>query len=106
MIDTLRLIIVANHLPLFWRIMNNKTPSIISVIVTIILLVLTAIVILFSQLLAMNGYSERVGTISLAISFLCQVASIIVAAILTSRLTRRFIEKSNWSRGLAGAAGV
>src|SRR5690349_6725792 len=88
----LRLIIITNHPSSFWRIMNNKTPSIISAIVTVVLLILTGLIILFSQLLALNGFSERVGTISLATSFGCQVISIIIAAVLSSRLTRRFME--------------
>lgn len=85
--------------------MPNKTPS-RSAIITTILLILTGLVILFAQLLAMNGYSERVGTISLVISLICQGASIVIAALLASRLTRWFIEKFNWSNPLAGFAGV
>src|SRR5688572_30835354 len=86
--------------------MPNKTPSRISSIITIVLLILTGIVILLSQLLALNGFSERVGTISLVISLICQGASIIVAGLLAGRLTRLFLDKFNWHRALAGAAGV
>jgi hypothetical protein len=85
--------------------MPNKTPS-RSAIITTILLVLTGLVILFAQLLALNGFSERVGTISLVISLVCQGASIIVAALLARRLTRWFLEKFNWSNALAGIASV
>ena len=85
--------------------MTNKTPS-RSAIITTILLILTGLVILFSQLLVLNGFSERVGTISLVISLICQGASIIVAGVLATRLTRLFLEKFNWSNVVAGIAGV
>jgi membrane protease YdiL (CAAX protease family) len=81
--------------------MPNKTASIISAILTVILLIVTGLVILFAQLLALNGFSERVGTISLVTSLVCQGAAVILAALLAGRLTRWFIEKFNWNKTLA-----
>ncbi len=86
--------------------MPNKTPSLISSIITIALLILTGLVILFAQLLALNGFSEREGMISLVTSLVCQGAAVIVAALLASRLTRWFIEKFNWNKTLAVIVAV
>src|SRR5687767_10692855 len=86
--------------------MPNKTPSIISAILTIVLLIVTGLVILFAQLLALNGFSEREVTISLVTSLVCQGASVIVAALLAGRLTRTFMEKFNWNKTLAVIVAV
>jgi hypothetical protein len=86
--------------------MPNKTSSRISAILTIVLLVLTGLVILFAQVLTLNGFSERAGTISLITSLICQGAAIIVAALLAGRLTRWFIEKFNWNKTLAVIVAV
>ena len=52
--------------------MTNKTPAIIASVLTIILLVILGVVVLFTQLVALNGFSERVGTIALGVSLGCQ----------------------------------
>lgn len=76
--------------------MPNKTPAIVSGVITFILLILISAAISFGQLVALNGYSERVGTISLAASLICQGIGNILAVIIAWRLTIRFITKSNW----------
>jgi len=86
--------------------MSTKTPMTISSVLTTILLILTGLVIIFAQLLALNGFSEREGTISLVTSLVCQGASIIVAALIAGRLTRWFIGKFNWSNALAVIVAV
>lgn len=76
--------------------MPNKTPAIISAILTFILLIIISIILSFGQLVALNGFSERVGTISLVTSLICQGVGNILAVIIAWRLTIRFITKSNW----------
>ncbi len=77
--------------------MPNKTPAIISAVITFILLIIISAMLSFGQLIALNGFSERVGTISLATSLICQGIGNILAVIVAWRLTIRFITKSNWS---------
>ena len=77
--------------------MPNKTPAIISAVITFILLIVISVILSFGQLVALNGFSERAGTISLVTSLICQGVGNILAAIIAWRLTIRFITKSNWS---------
>ena len=86
--------------------MSNKTPAIISVILTVLFLILIAILLLLGQLLALNGFSEREGTISLVTTLVCQGTSVILAAVLASRLTQAFIEKFNWNNAVAVVVAV
>lgn len=81
--------------------MSNKTPAIISAVLTIILLILTSIVLTLGQLVALNGFSERVGTIALVTSLVCQSAGGILAVILAWQLANLFIAKFNWNKVLA-----
>jgi len=76
--------------------MPNKTPAIISAVVTFILLIIISLMLSFGQLVLLNGASERVGSISLVTSLICQGGGNILAVILAWRLTIRFITKSNW----------
>lgn len=77
--------------------MPNKTPAIISAVITFILLIVISVILSFGQLVALNGFSERAGTISLVTSLICQGVGNILAVIIAWRLTIRFITKSNWS---------
>lgn len=76
--------------------MPNKTPALISAVSTFILLIIVSVILLFGQLIAFNGYSERAGSIALGASLICQGIGNIVAVIIAWRLTIRFITKSNW----------
>ena len=76
--------------------MPNKTPAIISAVITFILLIIISVALSFGQLVALNGFSERVGSISLITSLICQGVSNILAVIIAWRLTIRFVTKSNW----------
>jgi len=84
--------------------MPNKTPAIISAVLTFILLLLVSALASFMLLVAFNGYSERVGGIALLASLVCQGIGNILAVIIAWRLTIRFITKSNW--GSVGAVLV
>jgi hypothetical protein len=86
--------------------MHNKAPAIISAILTVLFLVVIAILLLVGQLLALNGFSERQGTVSLVTSLVCQGTSVVLAAVLASRLTQAFIEKFNWNKAVAVIVAV
>ena len=86
--------------------MPNRTPAIIASVLTIILLVILGVVVLFTQLVALNGFSERVGTIALGVSVGCQGIGLILSVILAARLTGRFIEKNKWGGVAAVLAAV
>ena len=76
--------------------MPNKTPAIISAVITLILLIIISVTLSFGQLVLLNGASERVGSISLVTSVICQGVGNILAVIIAWRLTIRFITRSNW----------
>ncbi len=81
--------------------MPTKTPSIISTIVTILLLLLTATLGLFGLVIALNGYNDSSGGPALATTFACNGIAIILAAILAWKLPRWLIGKFNWNSALA-----
>ncbi len=76
--------------------MPNKTPAIISAVITFILLIIIGAILFFGQIVLLNGASERVGSISLVTSLICQGVGNILAVIIAWWLTIRFITKSNW----------
>lgn len=76
--------------------MSSKTPAIVSAVLTLILLIVISAILSFGQLVLLNGFSERVSSISLVTSLICQGVSNILAIILAWRLTIRFITKSSW----------
>lgn len=76
--------------------MPNKTPAIVSAVITLILLIVISVLLSISQLVLLNGASERVGSTALITSFICQGVSNILTVIIAWRLTIRFITKSNW----------
>lgn len=86
--------------------MPTKTPSIISTILTVILLILFAIGSGFFLLVALNGFSESDGLPGLIATLVCNVIGIVVSAILAWRLPRWLIERFNWNRILAVLVSV
>ncbi len=81
--------------------MSNKTPSIISTIITVLLLLLTAALGLFGLVIALNGYNDRAGGPALATTFACNGIAIILAAILAWRFPKWLVGKFNWNNVLA-----
>jgi len=77
--------------------MSNKRPSLISGILTIVLLTLIGLVLLFVELIALNGFSTREGMIALGTAFTCQTVTIILAGVFAGWLTRLVITKFNWN---------
>ena len=86
--------------------MPNKTPAIISTVLTILLLIVFGVLSIFAQMLALNGVGERQGMTAMGISFACQSVGVILAGILSWRLTNLVINKFDWNRMLAVAVSV
>ena len=86
--------------------MPTKTPSIISTIVTVLLLLLTAALGLFGLVIALNGYNDRAGGPALVTTFACNGIAIILAAILAWRLPKWLVGKFNWNSALAVIVSV
>lgn len=86
--------------------MPNRTPAIISVILTVILLIIFGVVSALFELIALNGASESQGTTALIFSLVCQGAAIILVGIFVSWLTNRLISKFNWNQIVAVIVAV
>jgi len=81
--------------------MPNKTPAVISVILTILLLIVFAIVSVLFEMLALNGASERQGMTAMGISLLCQGVGAVLLGIFAWWLTSLLISKFNWNKIIA-----
>lgn len=81
--------------------MPNKTPAIISVVLTILLLVVFAIVSVLFEMLALNGASESQGVTAMGISIICQGVGAILIGVFAWWLTNLLISKFNWNKVIA-----
>ncbi len=86
--------------------MPNKTPAIISAVLTIILLIIFGVLSVFSQMIALNGVSESQGMTAMGISLVCQGVGVILAGIFAGWLSRLMITKFNWNKVLAVIVAV
>ena len=86
--------------------MPAKTPSIISSVVTVILLIAVSLFLSFMTLVLLNGFGEKQANPALITSFACQGVTLIVAAILASYLTKTFITRFSWNHILAVSTSV
>ena len=86
--------------------MTNKTPAVISAVLTIFLLILFAVLSVFMQMIALNGVSERQGTTAMGISLVCQAIGLILAGLLAGWLSNFVINKYNWNKILAVIVAV
>jgi ABC-type transport system involved in multi-copper enzyme maturation permease subunit len=81
--------------------MSTKTPSTISSVLTVILLILFGLVLTFGQVVMLNGFSEREGNASFVTAFVCQGVGILLCAILAWWLTKFLVQRFNWSKVLS-----
>jgi len=81
--------------------MNNKTPAVISVVLTTFLLIVFGIVSIVFEMLALNGASESQGTTAMGISLACQGVGAILIGIFVWWLTNLLISKFNWGKVIA-----
>lgn len=86
--------------------MPTNTPSIVSTIITVLLLLLTAALGLFGLVIGLNGYNDSAGGPALAATFACNGIVIILAAILAWRLPKWLVGKFNWNSVLAVIVSV
>jgi hypothetical protein len=86
--------------------MTNKTAVIISSILTIVLLILFAVLSVFTEMIALNGVSESQGMTAMGISLVCQGIGVILVGLLAGWLTNLVISKFNWNKVLAVTAAV
>jgi hypothetical protein len=78
--------------------MSNKTPAIISAILTIVLLMIFAVLSIFFEMIALNGVSEKQGTIAMGITLLCQGIVTILSGILAGWISNFMVAKFNWNK--------
>ena len=81
--------------------MSNKAPAVISTVLTIIFLVILAAASVLFEMLALNGASERQGTLAMGISLACQGVSLVLIAVFTRWLTNLLITRFNWNKIVA-----
>ena len=86
--------------------MPNKTPAIISAVLTVILLITFGVLSVFTQMLVLNGVNESQGKTAMGVSLVCQGAGAILAAAFAAWLTNLVITKFNWNNILAVAIAV
>ncbi len=84
----------------------NKTPAIISTVLTVILLILLGALMFIMDVIALNGFSGSEGGIALTTMGVCEGVGVILSAILAGRLTNLFITKYNWNNILAIVVSV
>jgi len=75
----------------------TKVPSIIAGLLTFIILIAVAVLLVFGQIILLNGASESQGFNAIAISLICQSVSLFPAIILARWLTKFLITKYNWN---------
>lgn len=87
--------------------MPTKTPITISIVLTVLLLILVAILSMLGQILALNGVMDATqGNNALGISLGCNGVTILLAGIFVRWLTKLLLVKFNWNQILAVAVAV
>lgn len=81
--------------------MPSKIPALISGLSTFFILILVAVLSVFTQMLVLNGASESQGFNAMSISLICQSVGLFPAIILARWLTNFLITKYNWNQILA-----
>src|SRR5688500_8947618 len=86
--------------------MPNKTPAIISAVLTVILLIIFGVLSIFTSMLVLNGVSVGQGMTAMGVSLVCQGVGATLAALLAAWLTNLGIKKFNWNKNLVVAIAV
>ena len=86
--------------------MTNKTPAVISAVITVVLLVIITVLSLFFEMVALDGATEKQGIIALSISLVCHILAIILLGLFASRFTKFVITKFNLNKILAAITAV
>jgi hypothetical protein len=86
--------------------MTPKSVTNLAMFLTVLLLLGFGILLVFGQLVAMNGFNSRQASAAFVITFLCQGGGVVAATFLAARLARRLFEQSKWSQFTAVAVSV
>jgi hypothetical protein len=86
--------------------MPSKTPALISTILTATILIIFAVLSVFTQMIALNAVSERQGVTAMGISLACQGMGMILLGIFAGWMTNFIITKFNWNNILAVVIAV
>jgi len=86
--------------------MPSKIPALIAGLSTAIILIVLAVLSVFTQILVLNGASENQAFNAMGISLICQSVGLLLAVILARWLTNLFITKLNWNNILAIVAAI
>lgn len=86
--------------------MPTKSPAMISVIITVILLLILGALSFIIDLVVLNGYSESAGGSALISFGVCQSLGLILSAAFSWWLTNRLLAKFNWNKALTVIAAV
>src|SRR4030095_6466810 len=86
--------------------MPNKIPALIAGLSTFIILILLAVLSVFTQIIVLNGANESQAFNAMGISLICQSVGLLFAVILACWLTRLFITKFNWNTILAVGVAI
>lgn len=86
--------------------MPTKTASLVSVILSVLLLVIFAVLTLFFEMVLLNGASERQGLTAMGITLLCQAAGAVVIGALAWKSTSLLITRFNLNSVLAVVIAV
>jgi hypothetical protein len=86
--------------------MPTRTQSTIAGLLTFFILIAVAVLLIFGQLLVLNGVSESQGFNAVSIALICQSAALFPAIILARWLPKLLITKFNWNKFLAVVVAV
>lgn len=86
--------------------MPTRIPTAIAGLSTFFLLIAVAILLLFGELVALNGASESQGFNAMSITVICQSVSLFPAVILARWVTKFLITKYNWNTFLTVVIAV
>jgi len=81
--------------------MPGKTPPIIAGLLTFLILIVLGIVLVFGEIILLNGASESEGFKALSTSVICQSVSLLISVILARWLANLTIMKFKWNNTLA-----
>ena len=81
--------------------MPAKIPSIIAGLLTFFILIVVAVMLIFGQLLILNGVSESQGFNAVSIALICQSVGLLLAVILARWAPNFLITKFNLNKFLA-----
>jgi hypothetical protein len=90
----------------YGEIMSNKTPAVLAAILTVVLLVIFSLFSVFMEMIALNGASEKQGTLALGVSLVCNGLGVILLGVFSGWFTNQVILKFNWNRILAVVIAV